>query len=59
MAGHVPFSTVVKKGNYSIAFEDGHTTEGHIGGGLLNVGTDGTTLLAGSIDWSEKSSEKS
>ena len=59
MAGHVPFSTVVKEGNYSVAFDDGKVVEGHIGGGLLNVGADGTTLLAGSIDWTEKSSEKS
>ncbi len=51
MAGHVPFSTVVKEGNYSVAFEDGSSKEGHIGGGLLNVGSEETTLLAGKIDW--------
>ncbi|SEW38643.1 F-type H+-transporting ATPase subunit epsilon [Ruminococcaceae bacterium KH2T8] len=55
MAGHIPFSTVVKEGSYSILFENGDLKKGHIGGGLLNVGSEETTLLAGSIEWEEKS----
>ena len=51
MAGHIPFATVIKPGRYSIEHEDGSIREGEIGGGLLNVSSEGTTLLAGSIEW--------
>ncbi len=59
MAGHVPFTTVVREGVYSLTFDDGLQVNGGIGGGLLNVTAEETTLLAGSIEWKEKSSEKS
>jgi len=55
MAGHVPFTTVIKEGNYSLLFGDGHEINGKIGGGILNVTSEETILLAGSIEWEEKS----
>ena len=55
MAGHVPFTTVIKEGNYSLLFGDGHEIDGKIGGGILNVTSEETILLAGSIEWEEKS----
>ncbi len=54
LAGHIPFATVVKEGNYSIEHEDGSIRKGKIGGGLLNVASEGTTLLAGYIEWDKK-----
>lgn len=54
LAGHVPFATVVKEGKYSIEHEDGSIRKGKIGGGLLNVASEETTLLAGYIEWENK-----
>lgn len=51
LAGHIPFATVVKEGKYSVEHEDGTIREGKIGGGLLNVSSEETTLLAGYIEW--------
>ena len=51
LAGHVPFSTVVKEGKYSLTCADGTGKNGKIGGGLLNVASEGTTLLTGYIEW--------
>ena len=57
MAGHIPFATVIKPGVYSVEHEDGTLRKGNIGGGILNVSSEGTTLLAGSIEW-DKSDKK-
>ncbi len=47
MAGHIPFATVVKKGDCKIELKDGGTVNADIGSGILTVGDKETILLSG------------
>ena len=51
MAGHIPFITSVVPGECRIEFEDGEERIGTTEGGILTVGSDKVTLLAGSFKW--------
>ena len=55
MAGHIPFMTAVKPGHCDILLDDGDKREGELDGGILNVASDLTTVLASGFRWkSEK-----
>ena len=47
MAGHIPFATVVKKGDLKIELKEGDILNADIGSGILTVGDKGTILLSG------------
>ena len=49
MAGHVPFVTSVVGGACAVWTDDDTKRTATLDGGLLSVGTDGVTLLAGSF----------
>ena len=51
MAGHIPFMTAVKPGHCDLMLEDGSRREGELDGGILNVASDLTTLLASGVRW--------
>lgn len=51
MAGHIPFMTAVKPGHCDLLLEDGSRREGELDGGILNVASDLTTLLASGFRW--------
>ena len=51
MAGHIPFMTAVKQGHCNLMLEDGSRREGELDGGILNVASDLTTLLASGFRW--------
>lgn len=51
MAGHIPFMTAVKPGHCNLMLEDGSRREGELDGGILNVASDLTTLLASGFRW--------
>ena len=51
MAGHIPFITAVKPGHCNLMLEDGSRREGELDGGILNVASDLTTLLASGFRW--------
>lgn len=51
MAGHIPFMTAVKPGHCDLMLEDGSRREGELDGGILNVASDLTTLLASGFRW--------
>ena len=51
MAGHIPFMTAVKPGHCDLMMEDGSRREGELDGGILNVASDLTTLLASGFRW--------
>lgn len=53
LAGHIPFITSVVPGECMIELPDGEEKVGVTDGGILTVGKDGTTLLAGSFRWKE------
>ncbi|MBR2338050.1 MAG: F0F1 ATP synthase subunit epsilon [Clostridia bacterium] len=53
MAGHVPFVTSVKAGDCTVELPDGTERVGYADGGILSVGKDRVTLLAGSFRWKE------
>ena len=54
MAGHIPFITSVIPGECKIEFEDGDEKLATTEGGILTVGSDKVTLLAGSFKWKEE-----
>ena len=54
MAGHIPFITSVVPGECKIEFEDGDEKLATTEGGILTVGSDKVTLLAGSFKWKEE-----
>ncbi|MCQ2478669.1 MAG: F0F1 ATP synthase subunit epsilon [Clostridia bacterium] len=49
MAGHIPFITTVKEGEFSVDLPEGERKSGNIGGGLLTVSKDAVILLSGSV----------
>ena len=51
MAGHTPFVTSLVESPCFIHLEDDTIKEAHIKGGLLTVGKDSVTLLAGSFEF--------
>lgn len=51
MAGHIPFMTALKAGNCAVLLEDGTKKIGESDGGILNVSSDLTTLLASGFRW--------
>ncbi|MBQ2940771.1 MAG: F0F1 ATP synthase subunit epsilon [Clostridia bacterium] len=51
MAGHTPFVTSLVESSCFIHFDDDTTKEACIKGGLLTVGKDSVTLLAGSFEF--------
>ncbi len=51
MAGHVPFITAVKPGNCKIVLSDDSEKKATIGGGILTVQNDKTTLLCSDFKW--------
>ena len=53
MAGHIPFITSVVPGECKIEFDDGEERLATTEGGILTVGQDKVTLLAGSFKWKE------
>ena len=53
MAGHIPFMTALKPCDCKILLPDGEERIGVTEGGLLNVGADQVTLLAGGYKWKE------
>ena len=54
MAGHIPFVTSVIPGECKIEFDDGEERLATTEGGILTVGQDKATLLAGSFKWKEE-----
>ena len=53
MAGHIPFVTSVVPGECKIEFDDGEEKIATTEGGILTVGQDKVTLLAGSFKWKD------
>lgn len=53
MGGHIPFITAVKPGHCDLLLEDGSKRHGELDGGILNVASDKTTLLASGFRWKE------
>ncbi|MBO7519421.1 MAG: F0F1 ATP synthase subunit epsilon [Clostridia bacterium] len=53
LAGHIPFITAVKKCEGSIVFEDNTEKKANIGGGILTVGQNVTTLLTSDFEFIE------
>ncbi len=51
MAGHIPFMTALKPCDCKILLPDGEERIGTTEGGLLNVGAEQVTLLAGGYKW--------
>lgn len=51
MAGHIPFMTALKPCDCKILLPDGEERTGTTEGGLLNVGSEQVTLLAGGYKW--------
>ena len=53
MAGHIPFITAVKPGVCKIVLSDDAEKTAAIGGGILTVQNDKTTLLCSDFKWTE------
>lgn len=53
LAGHIPFITAVRKCEGSIVFEDNTEKKANIGGGILTVGQNVTTLLTSDFKFIE------
>ncbi|MBP5686497.1 MAG: F0F1 ATP synthase subunit epsilon [Clostridia bacterium] len=53
LAGHIPFITAVRKCEGSIVFEDNTEKKANIGGGILTVGQNVTTLLTSDFEFIE------
>ena len=53
LAGHIPFITAVKKCEGSIVFEDNTERKANIGGGILTVNQNVTTLLTSDFEFIE------
>ena len=51
MAGHIPFITAVKPGECKIVLPDDSEKTARIGGGILTVQNDKTTLLCSDLKW--------
>ena len=51
MAGHIPFITAVKSGECKIVLPDDSEKTAQIGGGILTVQNDKTTLLCSDFKW--------
>ncbi len=51
MAGHVPFITAVKAGGCKVILPDDTEKTATIGGGILTVQNDKTTLLCSDFKW--------
>ena len=51
MAGHIPFITAVKPGECKIVLPDDSEKTAQIGGGILTVQNDKTTLLCSDFNW--------
>ncbi len=51
MAGHIPFVTAVKPGECKIVLSDESEKTAAIGGGILTVAHDKTTLLCSDFKW--------
>ncbi len=51
MAGHIPFITAVKPGECKIVLSDDSEKTAQIGGGILTVQNDKTTLLCSDFKW--------
>ena len=51
MAGHIPFITAVKPGKCKIALSESSEKTATIGGGILTVQNDKTTLLCSDFKW--------
>ena len=53
LAGHIPFITSVKEGEAGIVFADNSEKRARIGGGILTVNNDVTTLLTSRFEFTE------
>ncbi|MBR4910455.1 MAG: F0F1 ATP synthase subunit epsilon [Clostridia bacterium] len=53
LAGHIPFITSVRECEGSIVFEDNSEKRAKIGGGILTVNKDVTTLLTSEFEFVE------
>ena len=51
LAGHIPFITAVKKCEGSIIFADNTEKRANIGGGIITVNENVTTLLTSSFEF--------
>lgn len=51
LAGHIPFITAVKPGICKIVLPDDSEKQATIGGGILTVQNDKTTLLCSDFKW--------
>lgn len=51
LAGHIPFITAVKPCECTIILPDETEKKAQIGGGILTVTTDKTTLLSSDFSW--------
>lgn len=51
LAGHIPFITAVKPCKCKITLTDESEKEAQIGGGILTVQSDKTTLLCSDFNW--------
>lgn len=51
LAGHIPFITAVKSGECKIVLPDDQEKTATIGGGILTVQSDKTTLLCSDFNW--------
>ena len=53
LAGHIPFITTVKECECKIEYDNGDIKKAAIGGGLLTVSENETTLLLSKLEWKE------
>ena len=53
LAGHIPFITAIKECTGSIVFDDNTEKRIKLGGGILTVNKDVTTLLTGSFKFED------
>lgn len=51
LAGHIPFITAIKAGKCKIVLPDESEKSAEIGGGILTVQNDKTTLLCSDFKW--------
>lgn len=51
MAGHIPFITAIKSGECKIVLSNDSERLATIGGGILTVASDKTTLLCSDFKW--------
>lgn len=51
LAGHIPFITAIKAGKCKIVLPDDTEKSAEIGGGILTVQNDKTTLLCSDFKW--------